>query len=205
MIKDMFDPGEKLIWEGTPNKSTYVAGPIFLYIIAVPFFLLALINLAIVISVPSYDEPPLASAFLMVLFLIASLTMGAALPLYRLINWKHIKYAITDRHIYITSGFLGKSISVKDFTDIKNPEVSVGFMDKIKNCGSVHLTKQYYVTRTGRKQYDVLSPTLRHIPDPYGVFDLIKQMSTDINSDIHYPNALRAEGNAGFNTDYQPK
>lgn len=200
----MFDPGENLIWEGKPDKTAYVVGPVFLFIIAGVMFVIAISALGIIAATGAEGEVLMACILVMALNLTAALIMGVALPVYRSINWKNTNYAITDRRIYIESGILGRDISVKDFTDINDPEVNVGFMDKIRNCGSVHLSRRYYITRSGRKQY-ILAPALMHISDPYGVFDLVKRMALDIKSDIYHPNALRPEDNKGYNTDYQPR
>lgn len=199
MIKDMFDPGESLVWEGKPDKIAYVAGPVFLYIIAGIMFLVALIMFGVAVSAALEGQMKVVCIFIMVLHLIPSLVMGVILPLWRSINWKYINYVITDKRIYIEKGILGRDITIKDFTDISDPEVSVDYMDKVRNCGSVHLSPRYYTASNGRKVY-TLAPALLHIPDPYGVFDMVKRIALDIKSDIYYPNALRPENNNRYST-----
>jgi membrane protein YdbS with pleckstrin-like domain len=200
MIKDMFDPGENLIWEGKPDKAAYVVGPVFLYIIAGVMLFCSLITFGTASAAGAQGNALTVCIFIMVLLLIPALVLGAILPLWRSLNWKHISYAITDRRIYLQKGILGRDITIRDFTDISEPEVSVDFIDKIRNCGSVHLSRRYYVNRSGRKMH-TLAPAFLHIPDPYGVFDMVKRMAVDIKSDIYYPNALRNGDNAGYNTD----
>ncbi len=201
LIRDMFDPGENLVWEGKPDKTAYVVGPVFIYVIAGIMLLVALILFGIMTSFSLEGEARTACLFIMFIALVPALVMGAVLPLWRYVNWNYINYAITDRRIYIEKGILGREIVIRDFTDIIDPEVSVDFIDKIRNCGSVHLTRRYYIAGNGRKMY-VMAPALLHIPDPYGVFDMVKRMALDIKSDIHYPNALRPESNDGYGTQY---
>lgn len=202
MIKDMFDPGESLVWEGKPDKTAYVAGPIFLYIIAGLLFMAALITIGVGIAADWYGMARVVCTFLTVLYLVPSLIIGVALPVWRSINWKYINYAITDRRIYIQKGIIGRDVIIKDYTDINAPEVSVDYIDKIRRCGSVHLSPRYYIARNGRKMY-TLAPALLHIPDPYGVYDMVKKMALDIRSDIYYPNAYRPENNEGYDADNQ--
>ena len=203
MIKDMFDPGENLLWEGKPDRTAYVVGPVFLFIIAGIMMIIALSLMGIIIATGAEGEALMVCIFIMVLNLIPALIMGAAFPIYRSLNWKSTHYAITDKRIYIQKGVVGRDITIKDFTDINDPEVSIDFIDKIRNCGSVHLSRRYYITRSGRKQY-TLAPALLHIPDPYVVFDLVKRMALDIKSDIFYPNAIRPKDNNGYKTDHRP-
>ena len=42
------------------------------------------------------------------------------------------------------------------------------------------------------------------IKKPCEVFKLLKGVSFDVNTDIHYPNELRPEDNKGYKTKYYP-
>jgi len=205
MIKDMFDPDENLIWEGKPDKTAYVVGPVFLLVIAGVFFIASLLLLGfVVVAAAAGGEQLTIYVILMVSQLIPAIIMGVALPVYRLMNWKVTNYAITNKRIYIENGIIGRDISVTEFADIHNPQVNVDFMDKIRNCGSVYLGPRYVTDSEGRKMY-TFAPALLHIYEPYKVFELVKKMTLDIRSDIYYPNALRPENNTGYNTNYHPE
>lgn len=124
--------------------------------------------------------------------------------IYRLINWKHINYVITEKRVYIETGIIGRDVKTVAFTDIHEPEVHVGLIEKLRNCGSINLTPYSGYRNSDNRNY-VTRGRMSHISEPYVVYKLIKQMTLDISSDMEYPNALRPEENPGYNTDYRPK
>jgi len=201
MIREMLDPGENIIWEGKPDKAAYVVGPVLLLVLAGIFFLISLIPLGIIIASGAEGELVAIPILFMVVWLIPAIIMGVVLPVYRFLNWKATNYVITDRRIYIEKGIIGRDISVREFTDIHEPEVYVDFIDKIRNCGSVYLSPRFVKAANGRKIY-TLALAFLHIPEPHKVFELVKRMALDIKSDIYYPNDLRPENNTGYNTNY---
>ena len=199
MIKDIFDPGENLIWEGKPDRVAYIIGSPLQYplmLIMMGFFL------TILYLTRSLQNPSAGFKHELVIGALFILYGFVYLPIYRTIHWKYMQYAITDKRVYLASGIIGRDIKVVDYTAISSLYVNVDFIDKIRNCGSVRLTTKAAVDSTNDSR---VRATLLHIPDAYNVYKMIKQLSLDIKSDIYYPNALRPEENQGYNTKYTPK
>ena len=111
--------------------------------------------------------------------------------------------AFDSRRIYIESGMIGRDVKIIEFSDVHEPEVNVGVIEKLRDCGSVRLSPGVYSNNGGRRGTSTRT-TLAHIADPYRVYKIIKQMALDIKSDILYPNALRPDENPGYDTKYRP-
>lgn len=203
MIKELLDIGEDIIWEGKPDKVTYVIGHPFMYIVALVWFSF---DMFFIMGISSTGAPSEMAWFLVPFFMFhlmpVWITVGGVF--YRLINWKYINYVITEKRIYMEAGIIGRDVKTIAFSDIHEPEVRVGFIEKLRGCGSINLTP-YSASRNSGNQTSMFRGTLQHIYDPYVVYKLIKQMSLDIKSDMEYPNALRPEENPGYNTQYRPK
>lgn len=198
MIKDMFDPGENLVWEGKPDRTAYILGSPLHYLIilaALAFYLFTsyMVSSLENSSVSFTSELKLGLAVVVFVFVF--------MPVYRAVNWKFIHYAITDKRVYFTSGIIGRDINVLDYTAVSSPDVNVGLIDKLRNCGTIRLNPK----DSGNMKGSAARASLEHIPDAYKVYKMIKQMALDIKSDIYYPNALRPEENEGYNTKYTPK
>jgi len=102
--------------------------------------------------------------------------------------------------VMVRTGFIGTDFKSIDYDKISDIEVTVNFMERAFNVGSIRFfsgrTQENDGTTT--KLYDKWEA----IPDPYGVFKKVKQVSVDIKTDYNYPNALRPETNPGYNTKY---
>ena len=205
MIREMMDSNEYSIWEGKPEKITYIIGNPVMYIVALVWgaFDFGFISLMFGAG------PGIGGGFglfLIPFFLLHLMPVWIAIggPIYRFVNWNYIQYVLTDKRIYIQSGIIGRDINIVEFTDISEPEVNVGLIEKLRGCGTIRLTPRYYRNTQGER-VSSNKGALLHIEDPYTVYKRIKQMSVDIKSDIHYPNALRPDENPGYNTKYNRK
>lgn len=201
MIREMLDANEYPVWEGKPDRLTYIIGHPVFYVFALIWgaFDFGFIRLFIHAGMPSG-----MGLFLIPFFLLHLMPVWIAIvgPIYRAINWNYIDYVLTEKRIYIQSGVVGRDINVVEFTDIREPEVNVGLIEKLRNCGTIRLTPTFYTNSRGRRNNS--KGALMHVEEPYVVYKRIKQMSVDIKSDIFYPNALRPEDNPGYNTKYRP-
>lgn len=206
MIKELLDPGEDIVWEGKPDKITYVIGQPLFYVFALIWLAFDLFFIIGASSQTGSGMPSEIAWFLIPFFLFHLMPVWIAIGgvIYRLINWKHINYVITEKRVYIETGIIGRDVKTVAFTDIHEPEVHVGLIEKLRNCGSINLTPYSGYRNSDNRNY-VTRGRMSHISEPYVVYKLIKQMTLDISSDMEYPNALRPEENPGYNTDYRPK
>ncbi len=215
MIKDLLDTNEKILWEGKPDKVTYVIGSPFLYIFALiwgafdfGFIGLFLRGFALGNSAGFGNTPGLGMMgfFIIPFFLLHLMPVWIAIggPIYRTINWNYINFAITEKRVYIESGIIGRDVKVIEFSDIHQPEVNVGVIEKLRGCGSVRLNPYVTADNDGGRR-TAFRAVLAHITEPYDVFKMLKQMALDIKTDINFPNAMRPEDNPGYNSKYRPR
>jgi hypothetical protein len=204
MIRDMMDSNEYQLWEGKPEKITYIIGNPVMYVVALVWGAFDFAFIGMMFGLGG-GLPMGFGLFMIPFFLLHLMPVWIAVggPIYRAINWNYIHYVLTDKRIYIQSGIIGRDINVVEFMAISEPEVNVGLIEKLRGCGTIRLTPSVYRDRQGN-QRTTNKGALLHIEDPYNVYKRIKQMSVDIKSDIHYPNALRPEENPGYNTKYDP-
>jgi membrane protein YdbS with pleckstrin-like domain len=123
--------------------------------------------------------------------------------LQKLVSFRNTSYAYSDRRVMMRTGFIGTSFKSIDYDKISDIEVTVNFIERVFNVGSIRFF-------SGRTQIDDGATTKLYdrweaIIKPYDVFKKVKQVSVDIKTDFNYPNALRPDTNPGYNTKYEPE
>ncbi|NTW71544.1 MAG: PH domain-containing protein [Eubacteriaceae bacterium] len=199
MIKNLLDANENPIWEGKPDKLTYVIGQPFFYLFALMWGIFDFGFIGLFLQAGPKEGFGSLGFFIIPFFALHLMPVWIAIGglFYRIYNWKHINYVITEKRIYIESGIIGRDVNIIEFSDIYQPAVNVGVIEKLRNCGTIRL-----VPAAGR---GFLNAALVNIVEPYEVYKMIKEMSFDIKSDMNYPNAMRPEENPGYQTNYRSK
>ncbi len=170
MIKDMFDPDEKLIWEGKPDRVAFMIGKPLQYLIvliALAFYLIS-----------SYKASSMANSTVsfeneLIIGIAVFAFVFVLLPIYRAFNCNFIQYVVTDKCIYFTSGYTGKDINVLGYTALNGPDVNAGLIDKLRNCASVRLNPK---DGSGNLKVAANKAVFEHIPDALNVYKMIKEM-----------------------------
>ena len=121
----------------------------------------------------------------------------------RLFSFSNTCYAYSDKRVMMRTGFIGTDFKIIDYDKISDIEVTVNFVERAYNVGSIKFFSGRTQTDEGNttKLYD----NWEAIPNPYEVFKEVKQVMVDIKTDYNYPNALRPETNPGYNTKYDRK
>lgn len=187
MIKDLLDSNETIIWEGKPDKLTYVIGSPAPYLFALVWggFDFGFISLILSGGSGSFNKMGL---FLIPFFLLHLMPVWIAIggPIYRAINWSRIHYAITQKRVYMESGIVGRDVNVIDLADIHQPAVNIGIIEKLRKCGSVRLNPYMSADSNGHRR-TAYRAALMHIADPYDVFKLLKQISQEMRVQTQPP------------------
>jgi uncharacterized membrane protein YdbT with pleckstrin-like domain len=140
------------------------------------------------------------------IFILIGLILFLGVPIYNLLNYTNIYYAITNKRVLFQSGVIGRDFKIVDFDQITNAQVNVGILDKLFGDDSGSILVSSAGTFVTTRQGQVARPyTLRNIENPYDVFKFFKKVSHDIKTDIYYPNKLRPKSNPGYKTGYNPK
>ena len=189
--------GEKVIWEGKPKKSAFVANKIttmapfaILWLLFDGFFIATMIRTGSFRSMMFFIIPFFAFHLAPVWIWISHIFTANR-------KWKNTKYYITDKRIIIQNGFIAENYQTIYYKDIKNVSLHVGIIDKMLGVGDVYLDIGHYgegVSMTG----------FIDIENYNEVYQMVQKVVLDIQSDIEYPNALRPDSNPGYNTEYNP-
>jgi len=207
-LDKILDDKEKVLWEGKPKFWPFFLGGSVITTIFGLFWMLFLIPF---IGFAIYDIIFGSHILGFGIFLLPHFWIGIVLvfgiPLYQILVYKHVYYAITNKRVLFQKGLIGRDFEITDFDQITNAEVNVGLFDKLfgDNSGSILISTAGSFTY-GKHGQQISRPySLRNIENPYEVFKFFKKVSHAVKTDIQYPNKYRPSTNPGYNTDYNPK
>ena len=98
----------------------------------------------------------------------------------RLLSFRNISYAYSNRRVMIRSGITGSNFKVIEFDKIIEVEVTMNFMERYHKVGTVKFFSGNTETDEGNtsKVYD----SWEAIPDPHTVFKQVKEAMAAIKS-----------------------
>ena len=111
----------------------------------------------------------------------------------RVMGYKNLSYAFTDKRIIVRSGIIGIDFKFLYYTDIDSVNVTLGILDRLFKVGDLQVRS---ATQT---------IVLDDIKSPYQYGDKIQTLIRDLKADMLYPNDLRPKENNGYNTKYMKK
>ena len=193
-IDDVVTSNERILWRGKPNAKSYVlASSVKMLPIAVIWMIFDGTFIFFLATAMANGDIPLAIlAFIIPFFLLHLMPVwiwiGKTVKAVREV--RNLEYAITDKRIIIRSGMVGIDFKFINYTEIDSVNVKVGLIDKMFRVGDIYINSS------------INAGVLWDVEDPYKIGNALQSVTLDIKSDIHYPNALRPDSNAGYNTDY---
>lgn len=204
----MVGNNENILWRGKPNKKCFIFECIFN-----PMLIFALIWGGIdigVISVSMLSTAGDEASSGMLAFLVPFMAIHM-MPVWiylggvftSVLKHKHIEYIITDKGIYISGGIFTFNYEMKPFTDLSHINIHRGIFDQAFGTGDVILECGHSVN-SGRRHSNHVEHNfnLCDLADYQDVFQMVKELQTDIYSDTMYPNDMRPETNHGYKTQY---
>ena len=188
-ISDMVQEGENILWEGKPKRLSYILAAVFRML---PIVLLWIVfdSVCIWVLATEVDGVPWF-VYLFFVIHLAPVWIWIANIIRAVIELKNIRYAVTDKRIIIRSGVI-VDLKFLYFTEVTNVRVRVGVTDRLTKVGDIYITAE------------TQKAVLYDITDPYSVANELQKIVQDIKNDIIFPNALRPDSNAGYNTRYAP-
>lgn len=197
-IERQLMPDESIIWKGKPKKSAFVINA------SIKMMPIALLWLA-------FDSMFLGGFFkggglgtmgwFFILFFAFHL-MPVWIWLSQMLTagkrWKNTEYAITDRRILLRNGLIGYQYESIYYKDIANVSLRVGAIDKMLKVGDICIYQNAYSSGNSAMA------SILDVEDVERVFAIVQKTVMDIQTDIHYPNALRPDNNPGYKTQYRP-
>lgn len=201
-LQALVGKNEKIMWQGKPNKRCFVLESIFN-----PLLFIAIIWAVFDFSIMGLAFQTSGMGIFMggfMLFHLMPVWIYLAGVLFSIRKYKNTEYIITDRGIYVSGGTFSYTYEMKPFTDLSHIHIHRGLFDQWIGVGDVisechHTT--YTHSRNGRVPQGM---NICNIADYQDVFNLVKQLQTDIYADTMYPNDLRPKENHGYRTEYTP-
>ncbi len=183
---------EKILWEGTPDKKSYVLGRIFkmmpIALIWLAFDGFAIAMICMTSGMPKFMYFVLAGFFA---FHLLPVWMWIASIVTAFRNMKNTEYAFTERRIIIKTGFFAKFDTIF-YSDIASLDLHIGLIDRMFKVGDIIIR-----TNSGSTYM------VEDIDNPYFILERLQKISIDIKTDMQFPNDLRPEENHGYNTKYK--
>ncbi len=194
-IEDILGEGEQILWQQKPKKSAYIWSRILTMLPIVILWVLfdgAFIGIALATGILS-SLPTIAVVGLCAFFVIhlAPVWIWLAGIIRGIAEHKNVHYVITDKRLLVRTGII-PDIKIIDFSSLQSINCRVGIIDRMLHVGDLYVT------------YASGKVVLFDIANPYKVANTLQKIISDIKADIYYPNALRPEGNNGYNTRYTP-
>ena len=132
------------------------------------------------------------------------LYLAGALLVFR--QYKHTEYIVTDKGVYVSGGLISYICKMKPYSEVSHINIHRGIIDQWQGVGDVILSNtamNSHYTNTPVRHFTSGGLTIADIPDHQKVFEIIKQLQTDIYADTMYPNDLRLKENKGYHTEYK--
>lgn len=197
-IEGQLMPDESVIWKGMPKKGAFVLNST---IKMAPFAIIWLLFDGFMISSFAFSGAIKHMLWFIVPFFALHL-MPVWIWLYQMITavgrWKNTEYAVTNKRIILRNGLVGYQYQSIYYTEISNVSLHVGAIDRMLGVGDVYILMNAYAN-TGKD-----APVILDVEEPQRVYSMLQQTVMDIQTDIHYPNALRPDNNPGYHTQYRP-
>lgn len=202
-IEGQLMPDESIIWKGEPKKSAFIINS---SITMMPFALLWLaVDGFFIINILKSGAHNDMQFFFIPFFALH--LMPVWIWLYNIFTaygrWKNTAYAVTNKRIIIRNGFIGYQYNSIYYTDISNVSLHVGVIDRMLGVGDVHIATTHTLGTT-KKGTPINTTSILDVADPEYVMSIVQKTVLDMQTDIHYPNALRPDVNPGYKTEYRP-
>lgn len=192
-FKEILDRNERVIWSDKPHILVHLASGLPLFIIGI------LWGIMDIFFIGGFAGTGFGFLSIFMLFHMLPLWLGVGNMIRLIFVYRSTYFAYTDKRVIIKTGFMGVDYKTKDFFNIGNVEVNVSPLENILGVGTIRIDEEYvgsgkHSRRVGNRLYG--------IQNPYDIFRNLKEIVTDIKTDISYPNEYRPETNKGYNTKY---
>ena len=147
-MEEILNGDEQILWQGKPALLPFFAGAILSFLLGVG--LLAILA-RFVAGQPPGQHTDLVAAFLFLSpFLLAGFLLAVAYPIWRVLAYLRLSYAITTQRVVFQSGVIEHDVAMVDFDQIVHADSGSrpdGHLLGFGRTGSVSLTTRAAPTR----------------------------------------------------------
>lgn len=198
-LKNLVNEGEKILYEGKPNKKCFIFESIFNPLM--PFAIIwGMIDFGILGGTLFFSEEKNIMLFIIPFMLLHLMPVWIYLGgiVFTLRKYKNTYYIVTDSGIYVSSGVFTKTFKHKPFAELSHVNLHRGIFDQIFNVGDIITTSSQFINNNRSGSISICS-----ISNYIDVYNLVKKLQKDIYTDVMYPNDKRPSENHGYNTEYK--
>lgn len=190
-LRNLIGEKEKILYEGKPNKKCFLLHSIFNFLL--PFSILWTVLFLLLVGIPLFST--VDSWYFALPFILGGLMpiwWYLAGILFVPLRYKNTHYIVTDHAIYVSKGIFSRHFNTKPFSEMSHIDLHIGKIEKKYHTGSIIIT-------TDQRKKDSFADLIciANILEYKQVYELIKQLQTDIYSDVMYPNDKRPPENHG--------
>ena len=211
-LEQMVGTNETIVWRGKPKKSCFILESIFnsMLPIALIWGLFDVVVISMIIGDWGLDTGEIVGGSAGKAVIISGMCLHM-MPVWiylfgvlsSVLKHKHTEYIVTDKGVYISGGVFTFTYEMKPFTDLSHINIHRGVFDQMLGVGDVQLICEHTGANTGSSGHAHKGFDICDISDYQQVFQIVKQLQTDIYADTMYPNDLRPEENHGYQTSYK--
>ena len=199
---------ETIIWKGKPQKKCFILESIFnpMLPIALVWGMIDFGFLGASLFAGEGKGGIGAALFLIPFFALHLMPVwmylgGVILTMRR---YRNTEYIITNLGVYISGGSFSYTYEMKPFAELSHISIHRGIFDQNLGVGDVELSSSqmdFYVNRN-RRVANQKKFAICNVENYQEIYQIVKQLQTDIYSDTMYPNDMRPETNHGYQTQY---
>jgi membrane protein YdbS with pleckstrin-like domain len=164
----ILDPDERIVWIQKPRFKPYLAG-------GLEIFILLFLCGAFILYFAATQKDATQGLY----WISAAIMVLSTFKLvWRLLRFKHVSYAYTNKRILIQRGLRGKRIKVIEFDQVVEITVDITSIDRYYGVGSIKFfTGETTPSDDGR--IEKLYVDMDAIDDPFVVFANLKDVMSD--------------------------
>ncbi len=201
-IVSILTGGETILWQGKPALLPFFARAIVCFLVGLGVFG-SVAWLVASQSLPPRPDLPATSLFLAP-FLLSGFLLALCYPVYEILSYRCLSYAITSQRVVLRSGILERVIEIVDLDQIVHADMDVDLMDILLGFGRTGSLSFTTSPADAPENPEEPPHVLSHIPHPDDVLRFFHRAEFDEKTDIQYPNELRSNVNPGYPTSYSP-
>lgn len=211
-LEQMVGTNETIVWRGRPKKCCFILESIFnsMLPIALIWGLFDIVIISMIVGDWGLDTGEIIGGNAGKAVIIGGMCLHM-MPVWiylfgvlgSVLKHKHTEYIVTDKGVYISGGVFTFTYEMKPFTDLSHINIHRGVFDQMLGVGDVQLLCEHTGANTGSSGHAHKGFNICDISDYQHVFQIVKQLQTDIYADTMYPNDLRPEENHGYQTSYK--
>lgn len=200
MFVEVLGKWESVLWQGKPDFFVYISKSLIIFwciALRLPFFSIFAQN--------NRWQTVETNALIFSLIFLSTLVITAIRPF---LTYSNTYYAFTDKRVVKRTWFFGTDFSSVEYDKISDAMVTVNWLENILHKWSIKIISAW--TNFWWQEYSISAwnksmnnTGIVWIENPYEVYKQLKELMTDIKTDIHYPNALRPENNPWYKTAYK--